>query len=502
MTAREGRPADRITAQAVWTPGTALVVDGDPVSRRFVELALGKDGLFVVEAAESAAAAIEILRVQSVELIIADTDLSDANGLQFYRALTQESRLRGIPFVFLSVDRRPEAKIAALRAGVADYLIKPCHGGEFAARAIALVERERRIRAGARRRNYLLSGELSAMGFPDLVNTIEMGRRSGVLSLVLPSAFGQVFFAAGRIVHALYGNVVGPAAVHRLVAETAGSFEFAPGECAIPADQWTVHESATSLILEGARLLDHQSASGRPPPRPVETMMLPVVVADLEPPLGPMPGLVQQLASELEDPFALGEMYSWSPADLARWTRRVIGGERLHVLLIADLAAGVSAILPLCASPSERWVLSNLQDGRKAFGVTFFLRRERTVDIVLLDITEPDAFDASLKRTPSLVIVAPPSGDVMSLGLRTRIALENLLRKFHPQALLVVGNPSIQHESALRDLTCHADLHEFADGILGDSSDELRGLLARGIRAWGQAPADTRVVSLVEEVGA
>ena len=496
------RSGDRQTAppRAAWQPGTALVVDGDPVSRRFVELALGKGGEFVVEAAESAAAAIEILRVQTVELIIADTDLSDANGMQFYRALSQESRLRGIPFVFLSADRRPEAKIAALRAGVADYLVKPCHAGEFVARAIALVERERRVRATARRRNYLLAGDLAAMGFPDLVNTIEMARRSGVLSLVLPAGFGQVFFAGGRIVHALCGNLVGPSAVHRLVAESSGSFEFAPGECDIPADQWTIHESATSLILEGARLFDHARAHGRAPIAPVETMVLPVAVAELEPPLAASPGLGNQLASELEDPFVLGEMYSWTPSDLARWTRRTLGGDRLHVHLIADLAAGVSSILPLCGSPGERWVMSSLADGRKAFGVTFFLRRERTVDLVLLDITQPDAFEASLKRAPSLVIFAPPSGDVMGLGLRARIALENLLRKFHPQVLLAVGNPSLQQESALRDLAGHADSLEFATGVLGDSADELRGLLARGIRAWGQTPSDTRVVSLIEDI--
>jgi two-component system chemotaxis response regulator CheY len=501
--APERAPPERpsVPAQAVWQPGTALVVDGDPVSRRFVELALGKQGEFLVEAAASAAAAIEILRVQAVELIVSDTDLSDTNGLQFFRALSQESRLRGIPFVFLSADRRPEAKIAALRAGAADYLIKPCHSGEFAARAISLVERERRARAIARRRNYLLAGDLTAMGFPDLVGTIEMGRRSGVLSLVLSSTFGQVFFSGGRIVHAVYGNLVGAAAVHRLVEEADGSFEFAPGECEIPADQWTIHESATSLILEGARLVDHGRANGRGPAHPIETMVMPAAVPELEPPLAAVHGLGNQLASEVEDPFALGEMYSWTPADLARWTRRAIGGDRLHIHLIADLAAGVSAILPLCASPSERWVLSNLQDGRKAFGVTFFLRRERTIDIVLLDIAQPDAFEASLKRTPSLVLVAPPSGDVMGLGLRTRIALENLLRKFHPQVLMVVGNPSLQQESALRDLTCHADAQELATGVLGESADELRGLLARGIRAWGQVPVDTRVVSLIEEIG-
>src|SRR5262249_25758848 len=112
--ARESKPPPERQGpapHAAWQPGTALVIDGDPVSRRFVELALGRTGEFIVEAAQSAAAAIEILRVQAVELIVSDTDLSDANGLQFYRALAQETRLRGIPFVFLSADCRPEAKI-------------------------------------------------------------------------------------------------------------------------------------------------------------------------------------------------------------------------------------------------------------------------------------------------------------------------------------------------------------------------------------------------------
>jgi len=290
--------------------------------------------------------------------------------------------------------------------------------------------------------------------------------------------------------------------VHRMVDEPTGSFEFAPGECEIPTDQWTIHESTTSLILEAARLLDQERAQGRRRTRPVETIVLPVAVAELEPPLPAEGGLAHQMASEIEDPFALGEMCSWTPADLARWTRRVIGGQRLHVHLIADLAAGVSAILPLCGSPSERWVLNNLQAGRKAFGVTFYLRHERTVDVVLLDIAQPDAFEASLKLTPSLVILAPPSGDMMGLGLRARIELENLLRRFHPQVLLAVGNPSLPQESALRDLASHADAQEFAVGVLGDSADELRGLLARGIRAWGQAPVYNRVISLIEEAGA
>ncbi|HLL24666.1 MAG TPA: DUF4388 domain-containing protein, partial [Kofleriaceae bacterium] len=460
--------------------------------------ALCKDCEFVVEAAESAAAALELVRVQSFELVISDTDLPDANGLRFYRALSQESRLRSIPFVFLSADRRPDARVAALRAGVADYLTKPCHPAELAARAVSLVERERRIRENARRRSYLLAGDLSAMSFPDLVNIIEMGQRSGVLSLVLASAVGQIFFARGRIVHAVYGNLVGPRAFHEFIAETAGTFEFAPGDCEIPDHEWTIRESATSLILEGARLLDERAHHAVTAPAPA-VVAVAANAPDFEPPLAAEPGIANQLVAGIEDPFALAEMALWSPDDVARWTRRSVGTDRFHVHLIAELTAGVSAILPLCGAPGERWISGALDATRKAFGLSFFLRHERTVDLILIDVAQPDTFEAALARVPSLVILAPPSGDVMSLGIRARIALESMLRRLRPQVLLIVGNRSLQADGALRDLGRYAETVVFADGGLGESSDDLRGLLAQGIRAWGAMPIDTRVVSMIEE---
>jgi DNA-binding NtrC family response regulator len=64
---------------------TALVVDGDATSRRFVELALQRSGAFVVESAYDVAGALEVLKSQHVEVIVSDTDLADANGLAFFR---------------------------------------------------------------------------------------------------------------------------------------------------------------------------------------------------------------------------------------------------------------------------------------------------------------------------------------------------------------------------------------------------------------------------------
>jgi len=494
-------PGKAAHPKSSWMPAPALIVDADPVSRRFVELALTKDGEFVVEAAESAAGAFEILNRQLIELVVADTDLPDMNGLRFYRTLAQESRLRSIPFVFLSADKRPEAKVAAFRAGVAEYVVKPCHPAELAARAISLVERERRLREHARRRNYMLAGDLTAIGFPDLVNIIEMERRSGVLSLVLSQAVGQVFFDGGQIVHAVYGNIAGNDAFYRFVRETAGRFEFSPGPCEIPSDARTINETATSLILEGARLFDMENAttgsSGRPAritsPAPANAA---ASTADLEPPLAAEAALAGQIETGVGDPFTLGELCLWSAADLSRWTRREIGSQRLHVHLIADMPTGVSAVLGVSGAPTERWVLGSLDATRKTFGVTFFLRKERTVDVVLLDATQPDGFEPSLKRVPTVVILAPSGGDVMSMGIRARVAIEGLLRRFRPPVLIGVGNASMQADAGFSGLARYAGCAHFVEGILGEGDNDLRALLVEGIRQWAALSPD--VTSEVE----
>src|SRR5205823_7327293 len=104
---------------------TVLVVDGDGVSRRFVELALGRDGSFQIETALDGAGALEILGHTPVHAIIAETEFPDMNGLYFFRLLSGESRMRNIPFMFLSSDARVATRVVASGAGADEYLVKP-----------------------------------------------------------------------------------------------------------------------------------------------------------------------------------------------------------------------------------------------------------------------------------------------------------------------------------------------------------------------------------------
>lgn len=473
-------------------PATVLVVDPDGVSRRFVESTLSKAGNFAVETVEDAAGAIEILRNQMVDLIVTETDLRDMNGIQLVRRLAQESRLRSIPVIFLSADSRVTTKVLALKAGADDYLTKPCDAPELIARVDALIGKQRRIRDQWRRRAYNLAGDFSAIAFPDLVVILEMGRRTGTLAVGTRRAVGEVFFNEGRVVHAVFGNLVGSEAFYKLMAEGQGQFEFLPGPCEVRADAFTIEESVTGLIMEGARLLDterhSQQLSGAPkrvsnrPPRPALGGD-----AELVPPLQPTRLVAAQFEIGVSDGFTLAELRLFNYEELSKWTRAEGGRDRLHVLFLSDLAAGVSAMLSIAAPPTEKWVLGSLSAESKAFGVSFFLRHERLVDIVLVDVRNPNAFRNYLQRVPSFVIIAPPDGDFLAIGTKARVDLEGWLRHFIPPATLWVGNAALEgNVSELSAIQDGGSAIRVIQGELGAGQAELRGLLVEGIKLWGR----------------
>jgi CheY-like chemotaxis protein len=470
---------------------TALVVDGDAVSRRFVELALGREDGFVVEAVNDAASALEVLGTQLVDVIVSETMLTDMNGLRFFRRLTQESRLRSIPFVFLSADKRADTKVLALRAGVDDFITKPCDVAEFAARVDALVERQRRTREEANKRSYTLAGDFSAIGFPDLVSIIEMGRRSGVLSIATAHLVGQVFFDTGRVIHAVYGNLSGVDAFYRFVGESDGQFEFSP--CASCSNEIpeTIQQSVTALIMEGARLFDTERDKHCMPMSATRIAQRPRMPSTIPPESIVAPGIVPDttLAAQFElavrDPFALGEMSLMDREQLGAWSRSASARDRFHVHLVADLSEGVSAILPVSGAPTEKWILSSLAPAAKALALTFFLRHERSLDVALVDARDPMTFQKALLRVPSVMIIAPPGGDVMAIGTKARVALEALVQQLQPPAVVGVGTASLETGLRAMGISAASGLTvRCTEGVLGQGACDLRALLIKGIRLW------------------
>jgi two-component system, OmpR family, KDP operon response regulator KdpE len=107
-----------------------LVVEDEPQLQRVLRLTLEANGMRHMEAI-SAAEAINRLRQQPPDLIIADLGLPDGDGIQVIRAAREVTT---VPIIVLSARSQELDKIAALDAGADDYVTKPFSTGELLAR--------------------------------------------------------------------------------------------------------------------------------------------------------------------------------------------------------------------------------------------------------------------------------------------------------------------------------------------------------------------------------
>ena len=241
------------------TKQNLLVVDADPRSLRVLEVSLRNAG-YNVAGCPSVGKALEILHANKPDLILSDTTFSDMNGFEFVEQLRHNSEWAHIPFMFLSSDGSIESKIRGLELGVEDYLTKPIYIREVVARVG--IELARQTRAGLAHKSSdartRFSGSLSEMSVVDLLQTIDVSRKSGVLTLV--SADGQagmISFDSGAVINATVEDLAGEDAVYRHLLWRDGTFDLEFRRVSL--SERTVHRTTQALLMEGMHRLDEWS---------------------------------------------------------------------------------------------------------------------------------------------------------------------------------------------------------------------------------------------------
>lgn len=117
-----------------------LVLETDPLSAALLE-----DRLYVsghqVTLAEDPARAVSTADDDRVDLVILAMELPVVPGLEVIRQLRGQSETRSLPIVALSESAESADRVAALRAGVDDYLTKPFDVEELLLRVDRLLGR-------------------------------------------------------------------------------------------------------------------------------------------------------------------------------------------------------------------------------------------------------------------------------------------------------------------------------------------------------------------------
>ncbi|MGA9351588.1 MAG: response regulator, partial [Anaerolineae bacterium] len=117
-----------------------LVVDDDQFALRSMAKALGGESYQVVTAA-SGSEAIELLRQDSFDLVLADLKMPEVDGLEVLRQ-SREIAPQAVVLI-LTAYASLESAIEALREGAYDYLVKPCADDELKLKIAKGLERVR-----------------------------------------------------------------------------------------------------------------------------------------------------------------------------------------------------------------------------------------------------------------------------------------------------------------------------------------------------------------------
>ncbi|MDI7274932.1 MAG: response regulator, partial [Anaerolineae bacterium] len=123
-----------------------LVVDRDPASQAVVRSILRSQDWEVLSA-RTAAEALDRASLEGLDAIITEFSLPDMAGIDLCRALRQRTETASTPVVVLSASAGVAERVASLKAGATDYLVKPPDAQELIARLKAALDL-RQERAG------------------------------------------------------------------------------------------------------------------------------------------------------------------------------------------------------------------------------------------------------------------------------------------------------------------------------------------------------------------
>jgi CheY-like chemotaxis protein len=236
-----------------------LLVDDNPMVLGMLQHALAQYAQVVV-AGDSADALLKAVD-DPPDLVVCDYRMPGMDGRQLVEKLKSRPATANFSAILMAsradIDERLSPQDAA-----DDYLAKPFFLKEATRRIKRTVDRialEKMAKTAPS--DGVVRGNLSQMNVIDLMQSLEMGRKSCQLKLNNEGEKCEVFFVEGQVKHATYGSLVGDQAVFKVLRWTGGNFEL---NFEGKTEQETAQLNTQGLLMEGLRLLDESQRDGDP----------------------------------------------------------------------------------------------------------------------------------------------------------------------------------------------------------------------------------------------
>ncbi len=115
-----------------------LVVDDYKTMIRIIRNLLKQLGFSDIDDAADGTEALEKMRQRSYGLIVSDWNMEPMTGYELLKEVRSDERLMKTPFIMVTAESKTENVIAAKKAGVNNYIVKPFNAATLSAKINAV----------------------------------------------------------------------------------------------------------------------------------------------------------------------------------------------------------------------------------------------------------------------------------------------------------------------------------------------------------------------------
>ena len=247
--------------------GKILLLEGDRVEQEHLRKTFRKEG-YDVFYCETAKMAFDFLRDETPDIIISTLFLPDISGWELFREIKKDPKKAELPFILIGNREEVGDRIQAHRLGVEEIFYKPIDSNELISAVNSILKK---TREGEEKLPPLeeeikdekfhppmeegIKGRLKDMELVDIIQVLNMGKKTALIYLTDDNKEGKVFLKNGEVVHAKCGDTLGAEALYRLLGWRDGDFHIEPD---VTSSDISIDTTVENLLLEGMKRIDEE----------------------------------------------------------------------------------------------------------------------------------------------------------------------------------------------------------------------------------------------------
>ena len=116
-----------------------LIVDDYKTMLRIIRNLLSELGFKNVDEATDGSEALEALRTKKYDLVISDWNMEPMTGYDLLKEVRADEQLKPLPFIMVTAESKTENVVAAKKAGVNNYIVKPFNAATLRSKVTAVI---------------------------------------------------------------------------------------------------------------------------------------------------------------------------------------------------------------------------------------------------------------------------------------------------------------------------------------------------------------------------